>query len=187
MVAEPPRDRVVVAVMTDRISLAVSLVLLAGACTSATPAGRATPSPTVIPAASREPSELPRFAEEPAVVDALTAGGMRVELVGGSKADTLLGVARRARVFIGTLAGSRVGADVLFLDAPPGDVRVCTSAGSASGFTKFTITVDGRPGSTGEGSQSMSFAVSDRYFVMSSDVRVRDALRDGLGLSEPRC
>jgi hypothetical protein len=29
--------------------------------------------------------------------------------------------------------------------------------------------------------------MSDRYFVMSSNVRVRDALRVGLGLSEPRC
>lgn len=121
------------------------------------------------------------------MLDALTASGMRVELVGGSKFETLLGAPRRTRVFIGTMQGSRVGADVLFLDAPPGDVRVCKSAGAASGFTKVVITVDGRPGSTGDGSQSMNFAVSDRYFVMSSDVRVRDALRDGLGLSEPRC
>jgi hypothetical protein len=75
----------------------------------------------------------------------------------------------------------------VLLDAPPGDVRVCKTAGSAYGFTKVVITVDGAPGSTGEGSQSMNFAVSDRYFVMSSDVRVRDALGDGLGLSEPRC
>ena len=152
--------------------------------------GRA-PSPSVSPSTavmpSREPAALPRYPEEQAVLNVLTASGMRVELVGGSKFDTLLGVARRARVFIGTLAGSRVGADVLFLDAPPGDVRVCTAAGSASGFTKFTVTVNGQPGSTGEGSQSMNFAVSDRYFVMTSDVRVRDALRVGLRLSEPRC
>jgi hypothetical protein len=136
---------------------------------------------------SREPADLPRFAEEQAVVQVLTAGGMRVELIGASKFETLLGAPRRTRVFIGTLQGSRVGAEVLFLDAPPGDVRVCKTAGSAYGFTKVVITVDGAPGSTGEGSQSMNFAVSDRYFVMSSDVRVRDALRDGLGLSEPRC
>jgi len=112
---------------------------------------------------------------------------MHVELIGASKFETLLGAPRRTRVFIGTMQGSRVGVEVLFLDAPPGDVRVCKSAGSASGFTKVVITVDGRPGSSGEGSRSMNFAVSDRYFVMSSDARVRDALRDGLGLSEPRC
>jgi hypothetical protein len=138
-------------------------------------------------APSREPTALPRYAEEQAVLDVLTASGMRVELVGASKFETLLGAARRTRVFIGTLQGTRVGAEVLFLDAPPGDVRVCKTAGSAPGFTKVVITVDGEPGSTGEGSQSMNFAVSDRYFVMSSDVRVRDALRDGLRLSEPRC
>jgi hypothetical protein len=33
----------------------------------------------------------------------------------------------------------------------------------------------------------MNVAVSDRYFVMSTNARVRDALRDALGLSEPRC
>ncbi len=121
------------------------------------------------------------------MLDVLTAAGMRVELIGASKFETLLGSPRRTRVFIGTLQGTRVGADVLFLDAPPGDVRVCRTEGSAPGFTRVVITVDGRPGSTGDGSQSMSYAVSDRYFVMSSDVRVRDALRNGLGLSEPRC
>jgi hypothetical protein len=173
--------------MRNPAPVCLSLIVLAGACTGASqPVGNAA-SRTSTPAPSREPSDLARFADEQPVVDALTAGGMRVELVGGSKADTLLGAARRARVFIGTLAGSRVGADVLFLDAPTGDVRVCTSPSAASGFTKFTITVDGRPGSSGEGSQSMNFAVSDRYFVMSSDARVRDALRDGLGLSLPRC
>ena len=175
--------------MKHRAAICLSLVVLAAACSGATETlGRAATAPrSATPAPSREPLDLPRFAEEQPVVDALSAGGMRVELVGGSKAETLLGAARRARVFIGTLGGSRVGADVLFLDAPAGDVRVCTSPGEASGFTKFAIIVDGRPGSNGEGSQSMYFAVSDRYFVMSSDARVRDALQRGLGLSVPRC
>ena len=168
---------------------AVLLTIIFFGCDAA--GTRAAPSPSVSPSTaavpSREPAALPRYPEEQAVLDVLTASGMRVELVGGSKAEMLLGTPRRARVFIGTLAGSRVGADVLFLDAPPGDVRVCTSTGSASGFTKFAITVDGRAASNGEGSQSMNFALSDRYFVMTSDVRLRDALRVGLGLSEPRC
>jgi hypothetical protein len=29
--------------------------------------------------------------------------------------------------------------------------------------------------------------MSERFFVMSTNVRVRDALRDALALSEPRC
>jgi hypothetical protein len=155
------------------------------AARSSAPVPSVSPSPAASP--SREPAALPRYAEEQAVLDVLTGSGMQVELIGASKFETLLGAPRRTRVFIGTMQGSRVGADVLFLDASPGDVRVCKTPGSASGFTKVVITVDGRPGSTGEGSQSMSFAVSDRYFVMSSDARVRDALRNGLGLSEPRC
>lgn len=182
------------AVMRHRLAaLCLSLTAVTAACSGTAPsvARAASASPTATPAAlaapSREPADLVRFAEEQSVVDALTAAGVRVELIGGSKFEDLLGAPRRARVFIGTIAGSRVGADVLFLDAPAGDVRVCTSAGSASGFTKVAITVDGRPGPSGEGSQSMTFAVSDRYFVMSSDARVRDALQRGLGLSLPRC
>jgi hypothetical protein len=170
------------------VAWALLAMLLFSCDAAATPAP---PPPSVSTSAaaspSREPTALPRYPEEQAVLDVLTASGMRVELVGASKFETLLGAPRRARVFIGTMEGSRVGADVLFLDAPPGDVRVCKTAGTAPGFTHVVITVDGRPGSTGDGSQSMSFAVSDRYFVMSSDVRVRDALRVGLGLSEPRC
>jgi hypothetical protein len=44
---------------------------------------------------SREPADLPRFAEEQAVLQVLTAGGMRVELIGASKFETLLGAPRR--------------------------------------------------------------------------------------------
>ena len=97
----------------------------------------------------------------------------------------IVGIAEDGRQAIRAM--EETNPDVLFLDAPPGDVRVCKSAGPAPGFTQVVITVDGRPGSTGDGSQSMNFAVSDRYFVMTSDVRVRDALRDALALSEPRC
>src|SRR5436309_16075462 len=126
---------------------AVLLTIILFGCDAAG-TGRA-PSPSVSPSTavmpSREPAALPGYPEEQAVLDVLTASGMRVELVGGSKFDTLLGVARRARVFIGTLAGSRAGADVLFLYAPPVHARVCTAAGSASGVTNFTFTVSGYP------------------------------------------
>ena len=186
---EPSRAGGVVVLMRLRSVALVLVAIILSSCNAAVTPAAASPSvsPSSVVAPSREPAALSRYPEEQAVLDVLTATGMRVELVGGSKFETLLGAARRARVFIGTLQGARVGADVLFLDAPPGDVRVCKTAGSAPGFTHVEITVEGRPGSTGDGSQSMSFAVSDRYFVMSSDVRVRDALRVGLGLSEPRC
>ena len=173
--------------MRYRVLICLSILSLACACAGPTVSRAGAGSSATTPVPSREPADLPRFAEEQTVLQVLTASGMRVELIGASKFETLLGTPRRTRVFIGTLQGSRVGAEVLFLDAPAGDVRVCKTAGSAYGFTKVVITVDGAPGSSGEGSQSMNFAVSDRYFVMSSDVRVRDALRDGLGLSEPRC
>src|SRR5207253_10991644 len=122
---------------------AVLLTIIFFGCDAA--GTRAAPSPSVSPSTaavpSREPAALPRYPEERAVLDVLTASGMRVELVGGSKAEMLLGTPRRARVFIGTLAGSRVGADVLFLDAPAGDVRAWTLAGSAAGFSKVGMTV----------------------------------------------
>src|SRR6058998_3016469 len=107
-VAEPLRGGVVMTAMRHRAVICLSLVVLAGACGGATETlGRAaTASRSATPAPSREPADLPRFAEEQPVVDALSAGGIRVELVAGSKAETLLGAARRARVFIGTLAGS---------------------------------------------------------------------------------
>ena len=140
-----------------------------------------------IPQPSREPPALTQLPEEAPVLAALVRSGMRVDLVGGSKFEGLLGTPRRARVFIGTIGAERVGADVLFLDAPLGDVRVCSSSGSAPGFTKFTITVNGAPGSSGEGSQTMYFATGDRFFVMTSDPGLRNALFKELGLQVPPC
>lgn len=136
----------------------------------------------------REPADLPRFVEEQPVIDALASIGLQVDLIGGSKFEGTLGTRQRARVFIGSFVGGvRAGADVLFLDASVGKVRVCIKPGSAPGFTSYEIFVADRLTSNGEGSQQVTFAVSDRYFVQAVDVRVRDALRDALGLSEPRC
>src|SRR2546427_2031927 len=119
---------------------AVLLTIILFGCDAA--GTRTAPSPIVSPSTavtpSREPAALARYPEEQAVLDVLTASGMPAELVGGSKAETLLGVARRARGFIGTLARSRVRANLLFLDAPPGDVRGCTSAGVPPQLPKLT-------------------------------------------------
>ena len=170
-----------------RLALA-ALVFVAWACVSQETAlaptprgGAASPEPT------REPRDLVRYPEETAVLGALTRTGMHIDLIGGSKFETILGAPRRARVFIGTIGIDRVGVDVLFLDEPAGDVRVCTSTGSAPGFTKAAITVNGQLASSGEGSQILYFALGDRYFVVSSDPRVRQNLFKELGLRVPSC
>ncbi len=124
------------------------------------------------------------------MVVALANAGIRLSLTGASKFDWVLGDAsRRSGIFTGTIEGTQVWADVLFLDVPAEDVTVCTVDGP--GETKFTVRVRGTAvGSspvTGAAMGPVYFAMSDRYFVMSSDVQVRDALRDGLALSEPRC
>lgn len=166
----------------------IALAVYAISCGSVGAAPVPTPSATARPAPSREPSALATYPEEQDVLNALTQGGIRVELVGGSKFETLLGVRNRARVFIGTgPAGDRIGADVLFLDRAPGDVRVCTGPGSAPGFTAATITVNGAEVSHGEGSQSLYYLLGDRVFVFTTSARVRDVLQNAMGLAVPRC
>jgi hypothetical protein len=151
--------------------------------------GAATPTPSAATTGvRREPADLPLFVEEQPVIDALASIGFKVDLIGGSKFEGMLGTRQRARVFIGSFAGGlRNGADVLFLDSSLGPVRVCTKPGSAPGFTGFEIFVADRLASHGEGSQTVTFAVSDRYFVQALDDRIRDVLRDALGLSVPGC
>ena len=169
--------------------LAATFILLGACLGGGTATAPTLPVLTItpLPQPAREPGYLPQFTEELPVLAALERSGMRVELIGGSKFEGMLGSMHRARVFIGTIGDERVGADVLFLDAPVVDVRVCSSSGSAPGFTKFTITVNGAPGSSGEGSQAMYFATGDRFFVMTSDARLRNALFKELGLQVPPC
>jgi hypothetical protein len=136
------------------------------------------------------PPCLPLPSEERAVVGALTNAGVGLSLVGLSKFDWILGdAARRSGIFTGTIDGTQVRADVLFLDFPANNVTVCTE--ERPGETKFTVRVDGRVHSaspvTGSAMGPLYFAMNERFFVMSTNVRVRDALRDALGLSEPRC
>jgi hypothetical protein len=175
--------------------MVISIVLSAcqaGTANSPTPSSvvatpRQSGAAAVPPAGpTRDPDFLAHYPEEQAVIAALTAGGMRVELIGGSKAEGILGARQRARVFIGTIDGGRTGADVLFLEAPL-NVRICAAGGPTPGFATSTIFVNGRQVGGIDGTRTTSFAVSDRYFVMSTDVRVRDALQRGLGLSVPNC
>lgn len=134
---------------------------------------------------AREPADLLRFPEEQAVLGALAAAGVRVDSIGGSKFETLLGARQRARVFIGTVDGQRVGADVLFLDVAL-DVHVCAAPG-APGRTLFSIIVTGQPVPGVDAGQDVFFSVGPQHFVQAYDARTSDALRRGLGLTSPVC
>jgi hypothetical protein len=136
---------------------------------------------------SREPTDLSRFPEEQAVIDALTSAGLRVDLIGASKWEGFLGPKQRARVFIGDLNGRRAGADVIFLDAPLSEIRYCRLPDPQPGFRAWTLSVNGRA-TGGEGTYPTTVLYGPRHFVITFDeARVRDALRTALGLLEPPC
>ena len=120
------------------------------------------------------------------MVAALDAAGIRLTLIGGSKFETLLGERQRARVFIERAGAGGAGADVLFLDRPVSDVRVCVSK-AASGLNRYEIFLGDRRVSDGEGVQSVSYSVSDRYFIQAIGEQFSEALMKGLGTKTPPC
>jgi len=145
--------------------------------------------------ASADPSRLPTPEQERAVTEALATARVRGTSVIPSKFDWLFGTAApRAGIFSGTLDATEVWADVHFLDATTEGITACAGR-SASGESVFTVSVKGRPqvlggaGVTGalSGTGPMYFASSDRLFVMTPNVRLRDALLPALGLSVPSC
>src|SRR5439155_12487859 len=83
---EPSRVGAVMVLMRRGIIGSILLTIVLFSCDAVVT--RAAPSPTVSPSTavspSREPAALPRYPEEQAVLDVLTASGMRVELVGAS-------------------------------------------------------------------------------------------------------
>lgn len=190
----PQRRDVLLSVKRWLLTLTACLTLVAAvSCDFSGAAPTPTAQGTPVPATPSGTAETrPRPAEEQAVVTALANAGIRLSYLGVSKFDWVLGDAvRRSGGYTGTVEGTQVRADVLYLDAPVNDVTVCTE--SESGQTKFTVRVRGRvlgtspfTGSSAFG-VALYFAMSDRLFVMTSDVRVRDALMRGLGLTEPRC
>lgn len=120
------------------------------------------------------------------MVDAMATAGFRVDSIGESKfEDYIFGERKRARYFGAPVGGTgeRVRVDVLFLDAPVGDVRVCPAPDSGPYY--YSILTDGRRATIG-GSETF-FAVSDRFFVLSTDLRVREAMRVAFGLKVPTC
>jgi hypothetical protein len=125
---------------------------------------------------------LPVFPEEAAVVAALDAAGIRLALIGASKFETLLGDRQRARVFIET--GGGTGADVLFLERPIDNVRVCASQ-AASG-PRYDIFIGDRLVDSGEG-QTAFYSINGRYFIQAFGKHFSDALMAGLGTATPPC
>jgi hypothetical protein len=170
------------------------LALLVVSCLTAEPASGptanrervASPDPGVGVGVRREPADLPVLPGEAAVVAAFAQAGMPVRLIGGSKFEDLLGARRPARVFTASAEWGSGGADVLFLEDEIGDVRVCAAPGSI-GRTIYTISVNGRSAGDIDAGQLVIFSIGPGYFAQAFDLRTSDALRQGLGLSAPRC
>lgn len=160
---------------------AVVLFAVAAGCGGSGDLSSSTSSPTPTP--SREPSTLPQLSWEPQVLEGLRREGIAVTLIGGSKFESMLGPTLPARVFISRPGGE--GADVLFLDRSVGAVSVCTSY--TDGLWSYTIAVDGRTVSRGEGTQHVLFSVSPAFFVQAIGERSDAALRQTLGNFPVRC
>jgi hypothetical protein len=120
-------------------------------------------------------------------MSAFARAGMPVRMIGASKFEGMLGSRRPARVFTAAASWGAGGADVLFLDDPIGDVRVCATPSTTSGWTIYTIFVDGRQVDRTEAGQVVIFSIGPGFFVQAFDTKTSDALRQGLGLDAPRC
>lgn len=121
------------------------------------------------------------------VVAALDAAGIRVTRIGQSKFEPLLGNRQRTRVFSEAPgAAGAGGADVLFLERPINNVRVCVS-NAASGLNRYDIFIGDRLSSFREGSQELFYSMSGRYFIQAFGKRFSDALMAGLGTVTPPC
>lgn len=150
------------------------------------------PSPARPPTAnstpSREPATLVELPWELQVVDGLRREGIELTLVGGSKFESYLGPRLPARVFIVRAGAGGEGADVLFLDRPIGDITVCTTQKDpVANYRTYTLSIDGRVVSRGEGTQYMLYSVSDTFFVQAVGERLDSAIRKVLGTSRARC
>ena len=167
----------------------VAFLILASCDATSTPAGKASPLSTSSPSSSA----LARPDEARAVIGALAKAGIKAELVGSSKFDWVFGdTLSRSAVFGGIIDRTQFSADVLFLDAPVDGITICTHEPPPGEWT-FTVSVRGLPRVLGSGSVTggatarMYFAVNERFFMMTSDSRVRDVLRLPLALSVPLC
>jgi hypothetical protein len=152
-------------------------------------------APTSSAAATPNPSTLPTPDQETTITRALANAGIRVELMGQSKFEWVLrSAAPRSGVFSGHVDGRQARAEVLFLEGPVDGLRAC-SRPDVTGLMTFTVSLRGRPQVLANGTATgytsstapVYFAISDRLFVITSDERLRDALRSSLGLTVPDC
>jgi hypothetical protein len=134
----------------------------------------------------REPATLPMLLWEREVTSAIEQDSGTIVLIGGSKFETFLGDRREARHFGWTARQSDRGAEVLYLPQPLGDLRMC-SAPSTPGFTKWTVTLDGKSLPGMEGSQIAYPLVGPRFFVLAFDADSAAVLSRSLGISAPPC
>jgi hypothetical protein len=182
--------------MTKGLAFLLFLFLASASCVPAeTSAYRRTPGPASGgPSASgaaagihRDPADLAVLPGEGAVMSAFERAGMPVRLIGLSKFAGMLGSMRPARAFTAAQSWGAGGADVLFLEEPIGDVRVCTTPSAIPGWTINTLFVNGREVDRTEAGQLVLFSIGPGFFVQSWDTATSDALRLGLGLEAPRC
>jgi len=176
--------------------MCAALVVVVTSC-EPTESTRPTTSPvgsSTSAVATPDPSRLPTLDQETTIVRSLASAGIHVEFFGQSKFGWILGsAAPRSGSFGGFVDGTPARADILFLDRPVEGLTGCTRL-DASGMS-FTVSLRGRPQVLGNGgatgyTSSMSpvyLATSDRFFVITSNERLRDALRSSLGLSVPGC
>ncbi len=173
---------------------ALGALIVASACMTSSTQLTSSPSPDLSrPIAGeslqghvRLPADLPRLPEEELVADAVTSTGFDIRLISESKFQEVLGIRYPSRGFGGMLAGSPARIEMLILDAPVRDLRVCP-AGTSQNPYSFTVVIDGRTVGSGGGLKQTYFAVSDRFFFLTSEARLRDALREKLTLSIPTC
>ncbi len=60
-------------------------------------------------------------------------------------------------------------------------------AGLPAPGTSYTLSIDGRVASHGEGTQYLLFSVSDKFFVQAVGERLDGAIRKILGTFRARC
>jgi hypothetical protein len=151
---------------------------------SASPPGSVqSQSPNTVGGADREPRDLPRHSEESAVIEAIVAAGFDVAMIAASKFEEhLFAEWRRGRVFYNNYE-KPFRVDALFLDSPPGNVRVCRLPGA--GYD-YSIVMDGRSAAMGATAEIL-FAVGDGFFVMTDKPAIHASLIARLRLTAPNC
>jgi len=175
-----------------RLALAGLLAFTLG-CEPTTSVG-ASAAPLPSASATAAPSSLPTADEERTITEALVRSGARVSRVFPSKFDWLFGSAGpRAATFEVTFEGYPTWADVHVLERISGDIVACSGQPMTSLAGTFSVALDGRLQSlnssvTGSiSSGAMYFAASDRYFVMTPELHLRDELLRVLDLTVPSC